>query len=73
MGVGGGEYCCDRPDHVWERLWNFELEEISGLFFRGFDDKNVESSAGDGGLACVVSEGRLKTLSGIFVILIKIL
>jgi hypothetical protein len=32
------------------------------------EDKNVESSAEDGGLVCEISEGRLKTLSGLFAV-----
>jgi hypothetical protein len=35
--------------------------------------KNVERNAEDGGLACEVSEGSLKMLSGLFAILIEIL
>lgn len=34
------------------------------MFFKNSEDKNFESSAGDGGLECEASEGNLKTLSG---------
>ena len=53
-------------------FWNFELEEplsvkeFSGMFFRSLKDKNIDNSTRDGGLACKVSEGSLKTLSGLF-------
>jgi hypothetical protein len=39
----------------WDVLWKLE-------------DKNVESCAEDGGLACKISEGRLKTLSRLFAV-----
>jgi hypothetical protein len=35
------------------------------MFFRSLEDKNVESSAEDGGLACEISEERLKTIRAI--------
>ena len=39
------------------------------MFYRHLEDKSVESSADDGGLACDVSKGSLKTLRGLFAIL----
>ena len=39
------------------------------MFCGSLEDRNVESSTEDGGLACEVSEGSLKTLSETFVIL----
>jgi hypothetical protein len=32
------------------------------MFYRSLEEKNVESNAEDGGLACEISEGRLRTL-----------
>lgn len=43
------------------------------LFCRSLEDKNVEGSADDEGLACEVSEGSLKTPSGHLLFWIKIL
>ena len=34
-----------------------ECSDLSGLFCRSLDDKNVESSAANGGLPCEDSEG----------------
>jgi hypothetical protein len=43
------------------------------MLYRSLED-NVEKSAGDGGLACETSEGRLKTLTrAIAVLIVKIL
>jgi len=49
-----------------EGLWNFGLEKpLSGMPCGSLEDKNIESCAEDGGLAWDVSEGSLKTISGI--------
>ena len=60
-------YCCDRPDNVVLRgiagtvefcvRKDIEYGELSELFFRSLEDKNVESSADGGGLAREDSEG----------------
>ena len=43
------------------------------MLYRSLED-NVENSAKDGGLACEISEGRLKTLiRAIAVLIVKIL
>ena len=50
-----------------EGLWNFGLEdpfslkELCGMLCRSLED-NVENNVEDGGLACEISEERLKTL-----------
>ena len=49
-----------------EGLWNFGLEDpfnvkLRQMLCRSLED-NVENSAEDGGLACEISEGKLKTL-----------
>lgn len=61
-----------------EGLWNFGLEDpfvvkSSEMLCRSLED-NVENSAEDGGLACEISEGKLKTLfRAIAVLIVKIL
>ena len=42
---------------------------LGKLFNRSLKDKNIEDNAEDGGLSCEVSEGNLKTLLGLNVIL----
>jgi hypothetical protein len=43
------------------------------MLYRNLED-NVENSAEDGGLACVISEGNLKTLfRAIAILIVKIL
>ena len=42
---------------------------LGKLFNRSLKDKNIEGNAEDGGLCCEVSEGNLKTLLGLIVIL----
>lgn len=39
------------------------------MFCRSLENKNVKVSKEDGGLACKVLKGNLKTLSGLFAIL----
>jgi hypothetical protein len=52
-----------------EGLWNFGLEKplsvmtMAAMFCRSLEDKNFESCAENGCLACGISEGRLKALS----------
>jgi hypothetical protein len=46
---------------VWPRN-TMERLKFGELFHKNLEDKNVESNAEDGGLACEVSEGSLKTL-----------
>jgi hypothetical protein len=41
-----------------EGLWNFWLEDLFGVMFC----RSLKDSAEDGGLACEISEGKLKTL-----------
>ena len=41
-----------------------ECWEFSGMFWASLEYRNLESNAEDGDLACDVSEGSLKTLSG---------
>ena len=76
--VPGVGYCCVGvlcQGRVIEGLQNFKLEEPLSVkssvkcSVRTLEDKNIESSAEDGGLACGVSEGSLKALPGSFVIL----
>ena len=43
---------------------------LRGLFCGSLEDKSVEGNVEDGSLACEVSEGRLKALSGLFAVLI---
>ena len=46
----------------WGELWAKKATECSKhneLFCGSLEDKNVESSAEDEGLACIVSEGNL--------------
>ena len=45
-----------------------ECWDLSGMFYRNLEDKNIESSAEDGGLICENSEESLKTLLESFVI-----
>jgi hypothetical protein len=53
-----------------EGLWNFWLEDLFGVMLC----RSLEGSAEDGGLACEVSEGKLKTLfRAIAVLIVKIL
>jgi hypothetical protein len=62
------------------KLRNFGLEgrtigcsELCGMFCRSLED-NVENSANDGGMACEISEGRLKTLiRAVDILIVKIL
>ena len=62
------------------KLRNFGLEgrtigcsELCGMFCRSLED-NVENSANDGGWACKISDGRLKTLIRVIALLtVKIL
>jgi hypothetical protein len=42
------------------------------MFCRGLED-NVENSTEDGGLACEISEGRLKTIRAFAVLIVKVL
>ena len=71
QGLG---YSCDRLDHVVLRktvkgLWTSGLEKplivkhSVRMFCRSLED-NVKNSANDRGLACEISEGRLKTYQG---------
>ena len=72
-------YCCDTSDLCFGEDCGRTLElwvsnvigfwDLSELFFRSLEDKNVESSAEDGALTWEVWKGKLKTLSGSFVIL----
>ena len=61
-----------------EGLWNYELEKPIEIlrvekFCRNLED-NVKNSAKDGGLACEISEGRLKTLiRTVAILIVKIL
>lgn len=59
-----------------EGLWNFGPEELFAVknSVRCCLEDNVENSAEDGGLACEISEGKLKTLfRAIAVLIVKIL
>jgi hypothetical protein len=51
----------------WGGLWNFKIEdpfiELCQMLCRSLED-NVENSAEDGGLACEMLEGKLKTFQG---------
>ena len=55
-----------------EGLWNFGQEKAIEYYelCGNLEDKNIKNCAEDGGLACEISEGSLKTLSGPFAILI---
>jgi frataxin-like iron-binding protein CyaY len=61
-----------------EGLWSFGPEDPfaaknSEMLFRSLED-NVENSAEDGGLACEISKGKLKTLfRAIAVLIVNIL
>ena len=58
------EYCCDRPDCVWgENGGRTMYRDVSGLFYRNLEDKNVESTGDDGVLAYEFQRGA-KTLPG---------
>ena len=63
--------------HAGVRTLELGLEKLlsveSSVGYRSLEDKNVEGKAHDGGLGYAVSEGSLKTLLGLFVILVKIL
>lgn len=49
------ELCARKSTECWD---------FSGMFCGSLEDRNLESSAEDVGLACDAPEGSLKTLSG---------
>ena len=51
---------CGRTLELWAK-GHIQFSELCGMLCRSLED-NVENSAEDGGLACEISEGKLKTL-----------